>query len=71
MKMDKVLRLVEGVPNRKAKFRTVIALYWQRQSFFRGVVSKALLSMEKEGIGGFGYDPMYLCRKGMKKHLQN
>ena len=40
--MDKVLRVMEGVPNRKAKFRTVIALYWQGQSFFSRVVSKAL-----------------------------
>ena len=58
--MDKVLRLMEGVSNRKAIFRTVIALYWQGQKFlFEGCVHGTIID-EKRGVGGCGYDPIFV-----------
>lgn len=58
--MDKVLRLMEGVSNRKAIFRTVIVLYWQGQKFlFEGCVHGTIID-EKRGVGGFGYDPIFV-----------
>lgn len=57
--MDKVLAEMEGVKNRKAMFRTVIALLLnEREYFFEGVVEGRILE-EKHGEGGFGYDPIF------------
>ena len=57
--MDKVLAEMEGVKNRKARFRTVIALLLnEREYFFEGVVEGRILE-EKHGEDGFGYDPIF------------
>jgi XTP/dITP diphosphohydrolase len=56
----KVLRLMEGKNNRKAKFRTVIALIMNgSELLFEGTVSGIILSDER-GTGGFGYDPIFV-----------
>ena len=57
--MQKVLKELSGVRNRKAKFKTVIALILNgKEFFFEGAVSGNVLK-EKKGIGGFGYDPIF------------
>lgn len=57
---DKVLKLMEGKENRKAKFRTVIALIFKGVEYlFEGTVSGIILR-EKRGSGGFGYDPVFV-----------
>lgn len=54
-----VLKKLQGVENRKAQFRTVICLIFNHQEFvFEGVVKGTLLT-EKNGISGFGYDPIF------------
>jgi XTP/dITP diphosphohydrolase len=56
----KVLRLLENMPNRKARFRTVIALIVDGREFtFEGVVGGTITS-EKRGAAGFGYDPVFI-----------
>ena len=58
--MEKVLRLLDGSTNRKSRFRTVIALYWEGSRYtFEGKVEGHLLE-EKKGSGGFGYDPIFV-----------
>jgi XTP/dITP diphosphohydrolase len=55
----KLLRLMQGDINRKARFRTVIALVLDGQIyFFEGMVNGQILEVSK-GTGGFGYDPVF------------
>ena len=58
--VEKLLRLMEGKTNRKARFRTVIALAMDGTfHFFEGEISGEILA-EQTGSGGFGYDPVFL-----------
>jgi XTP/dITP diphosphohydrolase len=55
----KTLRLMAGVENRKATFRTVIALILGGKEYvFEGCVAGLITTVEK-GEGGFGYDPIF------------
>ena len=57
--MRKVLKELSGFGNRKAKFKTVIALILNgKKYFFEGEVKGDILK-EKTGSGGFGYDPIF------------
>ena len=69
--MAKLLRNLEGKNNRKARFRTVIALI-QKQDVcpcgctsikkvnrFEGIVDGSIAT-EKHGSAGFGYDPIFV-----------
>lgn len=56
----KVLRELDGNPNRKAQFRTVIALVQDgRQHLFEGVVQGSITTGLR-GSSGFGYDPIFV-----------
>lgn len=58
--MNKLLEELKGVKDRKARFRTVIALVMDgREQLFEGVVEGEILE-EKRGEEGFGYDPLFL-----------
>lgn len=57
--MAKVLRNMEGVTNRKARFRTVISLVIDgKEMQFEGIVDGHMLE-NKQGTDGFGYDPIF------------
>tara|TARA_R110000787_G_scaffold234375_5_gene341264 strand:+ start:1149 stop:1724 length:576 start_codon:yes stop_codon:yes gene_type:complete len=57
--MEKLLHELEGKPNRKAQFRTAIALnLGNKQYLFEGICEGEILK-EKSGNGGFGYDPIF------------
>ena len=57
--MNKVLNEMNGMLNRKASFRTVIALILNGKEYlFEGKVDGEILK-EKKGIVGFGYDPIF------------
>ena len=57
--MQKVLKELSGFSNRKAKFKTVIALIINgKEYFFEGFIRGGILK-EKRGAGGFGYDPIF------------
>ena len=57
--MEKVLREMNGVTNRRARFRTVISLVMDGQETqFEGVVDGKILH-KKQGNEGFGYDPIF------------
>jgi XTP/dITP diphosphohydrolase len=58
--IDKLLNELEGNPNRKANFKTVIALNINgTQHLFTGIVY-GNITLEKVGLGGFGYDPVFM-----------
>lgn len=57
--MEKVLSEMEGITNRKARFRTVIALILDgEEHLFEGRVDGQILT-EQHGQAGFGYDPIF------------
>ena len=58
--MDKLLHEMENKENRKARFRTVIALILNgKEHLFEGIVNGTVIS-EKRGGSGFGYDPIFV-----------
>ena len=57
--MEKLLVELQNKSNRKAKFRTIIALnLTNRQYLFEGICNGEILN-EKTGVKGFGYDPIF------------
>lgn len=57
--MEKLLKVLDGVSNRKAQFRTVISLILDGQEhLFEGKIEGIIISEEK-GDAGFGYDPIF------------
>lgn len=60
--MQKLLRNLDGVENRTAKFRTVIALLINNnEHFFEGEIYGTIIHA-KRGTNGFGYDPVFMPR---------
>lgn len=58
--MNLVLQKLENQMNRKAQFKTVIALNLNKEQYlFEGVVKGEIIS-EKRGNQGFGYDPIFV-----------
>lgn len=58
--MRKLLADLEGENNRKARFRTVIALILDGKEYlFEGIVNGHIIE-EKKGSAGFGYDPIFV-----------
>lgn len=57
--VDKMLRVMTGIQNRKARFRTVICLNMDGQQYcFEGCVDGEITT-EIYGDAGFGYDPIF------------
>lgn len=51
---------MQGINNRKARFRTVIALILEgREYLFEGIINGSVIEEEK-GSEGFGYDPLFV-----------
>lgn len=58
--MKKLLSEMQGKENRKARFRTVIALLLDGKEYtFEGIVKGNIIE-EKRGGSGFGYDPIFV-----------
>ena len=58
--MDKLLRNLGNNNNRKARFRTVIALLFNGEThLFDGIVNGNII-YERHGTEGFGYDPIFV-----------
>jgi XTP/dITP diphosphohydrolase len=59
--MDKLLANLKDKQNRKANFKTVIALNLNgTQTLFTGIVNGKIIK-EKIGANGFGYDPIFVA----------
>jgi XTP/dITP diphosphohydrolase len=57
--VQKVLLEMAGLENRKAWFRTVVCLIYDKKEYlFEGRVD-GIITTHKEGEGGFGYDPVF------------
>jgi XTP/dITP diphosphohydrolase len=59
--MDKLLLELKDKTNRKANFKTVIALNLNgEQNLFTGIINGKIIE-EKIGTNGFGYDPIFVA----------
>ncbi len=57
--MEKLLEKMQGQSNRKARFRTVIALLLNDVTTLMDGVVNGEITIEPRGNGGFGYDPVF------------
>lgn len=58
--MKKLLHDLEGVENRKARFRTVFALIIDgKEHLFEGIINGEI-TKTRRGASGFGYDPIFI-----------
>ena len=66
--MNLLLEKLEGIENRTAQFKTVIALHYNNElHFFEGILKGKIL-LERKGSCGFGYDPIFQP-EGFQKSL--
>ena len=57
--MEKLLKLMEFSKNRRAKFKTVVALIYKGElTTFTGICAGEIIT-NKRGKEGFGYDPIF------------
>lgn len=58
--LEFLLKKMEGIQNRKARFKTVISLMMDQQNYlFEGIIEGTLLDKPR-GEKGFGYDPVFI-----------
>ena len=68
--MDKILNELQGKENRKAKFRTAIALTLNNEEhLFEGEIN-GHISKVKQGNEGFGYDPIFMPENEKRSFAQ-
>lgn len=57
--IQKVLQELDGIENRNAQFKTVIALNLNKeQNIFTGII-RGMITESEKGTQGFGYDPIF------------
>jgi XTP/dITP diphosphohydrolase len=64
--LEGILKLMEGVQDRAAYFKSAVAFCEAAGSpamVFTGIV-RGTISMERRGEGGFGYDPIFIPSEG-------
>lgn len=59
--MEKVLSLLDGNENRKACFRTVIALIQGGETYYFEGKVEGHITQHPRGNSGFGYDPIFVA----------
>jgi XTP/dITP diphosphohydrolase len=58
--IDKLLGLMGASENRKARFRTIIALILDGKEYLFEGISEGNIIFERRGREGFGYDPVFV-----------
>ena len=58
--IEKLLGELQGITNRKARFRTVIALVLDGETYYFEGEVKGEITEDLKGKDGFGYDPIFL-----------
>ena len=57
--VQKMLREMEGLIDRNAQFRTVVALNLKGKQYLFNGICKGVILEQKQGKKGFGYDPIF------------
>ncbi|HUR10587.1 MAG TPA: RdgB/HAM1 family non-canonical purine NTP pyrophosphatase [Flavitalea sp.] len=58
--IDKLLRKMKGIRDRRARFRTVLSLIWKNSEYTFEGICEGIIATETKGDGGFGYDPVFI-----------
>ena len=58
--MALLLSMLGDNPNRKAKFKTVFALIYNNREYVMEGIVEGIITNEKKGDKGFGYDPIFI-----------
>ena len=58
--IEKVLAMMGKSKNRKARFRTVIALIMEGKEYLFGGIVDGMIIPNRRGTDGFGYDPIFI-----------
>lgn len=58
--VTKLLQNLNGIENRNARFRTVISLILNNNEYFFEGICEGKIIHNSKGIGGFGYDPIFV-----------
>ncbi|WKV13448.1 non-canonical purine NTP diphosphatase [Marivirga harenae] len=58
--MSLLLSRLEGSPNRRARFRTVICAFINNQKHFFEGIAEGEIARRHNGDKGFGYDPIFI-----------
>lgn len=56
----KLLAALTGISNRRAQFRTVVSLILNGKTYFFEGIVKGRIIAEERGVGGFGYDSVFV-----------
>jgi len=64
--IDKLLQKMDGLSERKARFRTVICLILNGKEYFFEGVCEGRITEEARGDRGFGYDPVFVPANSTK-----
>jgi len=68
--IDKVLEKLKGTTHRKAQFRTVICLLWNKEVFYFEGICKGTIAETMHGAEGFGYDPIFIPEGATKSFAE-
>ena len=58
--LQKVLHDLQGATDRSAFYKAVICLIWNSEVYYFDGVCPGTITLEKQGTGGFGYDPIFI-----------
>jgi len=64
-----ILSLMENRENRKSRFECVIGYLGEEKKIFKGT-SKGIITQEKRGTSGFGYDPIFQPEESEKTYAE-
>ena len=66
--VTKMLKEMQGIPlkDRSAVFKTVIAFVDNRLELTAEGIVKGMITQERKGVGGFGYDPIFYVEEKKK-----
>ncbi len=64
--VDKLLDKMKDIQNRSAQFKTVISLILDGKEYQFTGICKGMITKERKGSGGFGYDPVFIPEGSIK-----
>ena len=68
--IDKLLQKLQGQPNRKARFRTVISLIMHNKEYLFDGICEGRITEDQKGREGFGYDPVFVPKGATKSFAE-
>ena len=68
--IDKLLQKLQGQPNRKARFRTVISLIMHNKEYLFDGICEGYITEDQKGREGFGYDPVFVPKGATKSFAE-